>query len=360
MAGVTYRLLGRTGLKVSNIALGAATFGSQWGPRWTMPASDADALLGVALDHGINFFDTANVYNRGESEAWLGKALNTRSARDRVVIATKCGYRTDPRDVNSGGCSRRNLVASVERSLRRLGTDYIDLVYLHLWDGVTPVEESLAAAADLVAAGKIRYFGLSNVPGWYAGQAEVTGRWRGWPVPAAVQLNYNVLERSIEHEFFPFAEMTGVGLVAWGPLANGLLTGRYRIDVEERRIVGEGRVTETFTTGDVDPFRPAVPLVIRCLTELAADMGRSPGQLALAWILSRSHITSAVVGVSSREQLLENLAALEICLPPEAVARIDQASHQPIPYPYTFMSEDIQALVHGTEPMKPEHRPVAQ
>ncbi|CQR66122.1 aldo/keto reductase [Streptomyces leeuwenhoekii] len=352
MAGVTYRLLGRTGLKVSNIALGVATLGSQWGPRWTMPASDADALLGVAIDHGINFFDTANVYNRGESEAWLGRALNSRAARDRVVIATKCGYRTDPRDVNSGGCSRKNMFASVERSLRRLGTDYIDLLYLHLWDGVTPVEESLAAAADLVASGKVRYFGLSNVPGWYAGQAEAMSRCRGWPVPAAVQLNYNVLERSIEHEFFPFAEMTGVGLVAWGPLANGLLTGRYRIEVQERRIVGDGRVTETFTTGDVDPFRPIVPQAIQCLSELAAETGRSPGQLALTWILSKSHITSVAVGVSSREQLLENLAALETSLAPEAIARIDRASHQTTPYPYTFLAEDIQELVHGTEPMR--------
>ncbi|MFI1839317.1 aldo/keto reductase [Streptomyces olivaceoviridis] len=352
MTKVTYRLLGRTGLKVSNIALGVATFGSQWGPRWTMPAAEADTLLGVALDHGINFFDTANVYNRGESETWLGQALRRRSARDQVVIATKCGYRTDPRDVNSGGCSRRNVVASVERSLRRLGTDHIDLLYLHLWDGVTPVEESLAAAADLVSAGKIRYVGLSNVPGWYAGQAEAVARWRGWPVPAAVQLNYNALERTIEHEFFPFAEATGVGLVAWGPLANGLLTGRYRVDLEERRITGDGRMTQTFTTGDVDPFRPVVPRVIACLTDLAARTGRTPGQLALAWILSKPEITSVAVGVSSGDQLLQNLAALEISLPPEDLARIDEASAQPTPYPYTFLADGIQALVHGPEQLR--------
>lgn len=167
-----YRRLGRTGIRVSVLSLGTATLGSQWGPRWSMEPTEADALIGTALEHGINLFDTANVYNGGESEEWLGRALKQRSARDNVVLSTKFGYRTDHCDVNSGGCSRRAMTSAVEKSLTRLGTDYIDLYYVHLWDRVTAVEETLETAIDLIAQGKIRYLGLSNVPGWYLGYAD--------------------------------------------------------------------------------------------------------------------------------------------------------------------------------------------
>ncbi|GAA2794779.1 aldo/keto reductase [Kitasatospora paracochleata] len=348
-----YRQLGRTGLKVSGLCLGVATFGTRWGPRWTMSRAEADEVVDTALAHGVNFFDTANVYNGGESEVWLGAALRRLSARDRVVVSTKFGYRTDPRNVNSGGCGRTSMFASVEKSLRRLQTDRIDVLYMHLWDRVTPVEETLSAAADLVAGGKIRYFALSNVPGWYAGQAEVLCRWRGWQPPAALQLNHNLLVRSAEHEFFPFARLTGTGIVAWGPLANGLLTGRYRIDRAERRITGPGRVTETFGTGDVDPFRAGVPEVLALLGKLSGELHCTPAQLALAWLLSKPEISSVALGLSSPDQLVENLKAIDLTPPLEALAALDQASAEPVPYPYTFLQDDLQReLVHG-----PDHWP---
>ncbi|MFY1597069.1 aldo/keto reductase [Micromonospora sp. WMMD737] len=345
-----YRQLGGTGLKVSSLSLGVATIGSLWGDRWTMSRPDADRLIGAALDRGVNYFDTANVYNQGESESWLGAALTRLSARDRVLVSTKFGYRTDPRDPNSGGCSRRAMMASVERSLGRLGLDHVDLLYVHLWDRVTPAEETLAAAADLVAAGKVRHLGLSNVPGWYAGRADVLAQWHGWPRPAAIQLNYNLLVRALEGEFLPFVRHTGTGLVSWGPLANGLLTGRYGIDPERRQVSGAGRVTATFTTGDVDPFSPVVARVLDRLADLSAETGHSPAQIALAWVLARSEVSTVLLGVSSAGQLAENLRAAELTLAPEVLAALDAASGVPVEHPYTFYTDELQTLVHGSPP----------
>ncbi|WP_405590129.1 aldo/keto reductase [Streptomyces sp. NBC_01190] len=345
-----YRLLGRTGVSISCLGLGAATMGSRWGRRWTMAPSEADELVGTALDCGVNYFDTADIYNGGQSESWLGQALERRKARDRVLLSTKFGYRTDPRNRNSGGAGRKSMFTAVERSLRRMRTDYVDLLYLHLWDRVTPVEETLSAAADLVASGKIRYFGLSNVPAWYAGQAQMFCSLRGWPQPAAIQVNYNLLERSVEHEFVPFARHCGVSLVSWGPLANGLLTGRYQVDPQARRITGAGRMTENFVTGDVDPFRDTVQRVLRCLDVSAAELGRSPAHIALAWILAKPEFAAVTLGVSSATQLRDNLQSLESGIPPETVARLDEAGAEPLPHPYTFYTDAAQELVHGPAP----------
>jgi aryl-alcohol dehydrogenase-like predicted oxidoreductase len=313
-----------------------------------MTQSEADSLIDMALDRGVNFFDTANVYNGGESELWLGKALKRQSVRESVVVATKFGYRTDPRNANSGGCSRNAMFTAVDRSLRRLGTDYIDLYYLHLWDRVTPAEETLAAAADLISSGKIRHFGLSNVPGWYLAQSDMWCRWRGLPSIAAVQMHYNLLERSVEHEIVPLVGR-GPALVSWGPLANGLLAGRYQIDLAKREIQGPGRLTETFSTGDIDPYQDVVVRVLDCLNELSRELGHSPAQIALAWLSHKPHLTAVVLGVSSQTQLLDNLTALEVRLPAEALDRLDQASARPTPYPHTFLEEGSQAMVHGTD-----------
>ncbi|WP_158674696.1 aldo/keto reductase [Streptomyces hoynatensis] len=358
MTDIGYRFLGTTGLRVSRLCLGAATMGSRWGARWTMSQADADSLVGTALDNGINFFDTANVYNGGESEQWLGKAIRRARAREAVVVATKFGYLTDPRNANSGGCSRNAMFGAVERSLRRLGTDWIDLYYLHLWDGVTPPEETLAAAADLVAGGKIRYFGISNVPGWYLARCQALAQWQGLPPVAAVQMNYNLLERGVEHEICPLLDR-GPALVGWGPLANGLLAGHYRVDRAARVIRGRGRLTESFTTGDLDPFDETVPRVLDCLREVARELGSSAAQVALAWLLHRPRLTSVALGVSSPAQLRENLASLDLTLPREALSRLDLASRRPLPYPHTFLAPGYQRLVHPQGPPAPAAQPPA-
>jgi aryl-alcohol dehydrogenase-like predicted oxidoreductase len=350
-----YRTLGRTGLRVSVLCLGAATLGSRWGPRWTMAPEEADALVGAALDAGINFIDTATVYNKGESEQWLGRALRHHDARDRVIVSTKFGYRTDPHDLNSGGAGRRAMTAAVHQSLRRLDTDYLDLLYLHLWDGVTPPEETLAAAADLVTQGKIRHFGLSNVPAWYLARTDTLAQCHGQPRPAAVQLHYNLLERGIEQEFGGYATHTGLAIVGWGPLANGLLTGRYRVDAAQRRIIGAGRLTETFTTGDIDPFQPAVTGVLDCLATWAAETGQTMARVALAWLLHRPLPTSLAIGVASVDQLHDNLEAVDLDLPEQALIELTAAGEPPIRYPYTFQQAPLLRMVLG-EP-EPEARP---
>ena len=344
-----YHLLGRTGLKISALSLGVATLGSRWGDRWTMSRAAAENLVGTALEHGINHFDTANVYNMGESEQWLGSILNRLSARDRCVVSTKFGYRTHPDDPNSGGAGRKNMFGSVERSLRRLETDYVDVLYLHLWDRVTPVEETLDAASDLVRAGKVRYFGLSNVPGWYLGAADAMGSHPRLARPVAVQLNYNLLTRAAEPEFLSFQRNSGIGLVAWGPLADGLLSGRYTVDPVGRRIIGSGRLTDTFTTGDVDPFSPAVSRVLRCLATLSDRLGHPPASIALAWLLRKPEVTSVLMGVSTVEQLKANLSALDVPLDADAIADIDRASLDPPVNPYTFLTDELQELVHGKD-----------
>ncbi len=311
--------------------------------------ADSDSLVSKALDCGINFFDTANVYNGGESEEWLGKAIRRRSVRDSVIVATKFGYLTDPRNLNSGGCSRSAIFTSVDQSLSRLGTDYIDLYYMHLWDRVTPPEETLAAAASLIASGKIRYFGVSNVPGWYLGQSQVLCQWRGLPQVAAVQMNYNLLERSVEHEVFPLVGRKSA-LVSWGPLANGLLAGHYDVDLAKREIRGKGRLTEAFATGDLDPFQEVVLRVLSCLDELSRELGCSTAQIALAWLLHKPELTAVALGVSSQKQLLENVAALNVQLSPDMLARLDKASARPVPYPYTFLGPEYQDMVHANQP----------
>jgi aryl-alcohol dehydrogenase-like predicted oxidoreductase len=314
-----------------------------------MSVAEATRLVGTAIDRGINYFDTANVYNMGESEEWLGSILDRLSARDHVVISTKFGYRTNPRDPNSGGSGRASMFGSVERSLRRLGTDHVDLLYLHLWDRVTPVEETIEAATDLVRAGKVRYFGLSNVPGWYLGAADTMSRCRQLARPIAVQLNYNLLTRAAEPEFLSFLRYSGMGLVAWGPLANGLLSDRYTVDPGTRRIDGTGRLTETFTTGDVDPFSPVVPRVLDCLACLSTRLGHPVASLALAWLLHKPEVTSVLMGVSTSEQLEHNLAALDVGLDDGAIAELDKASLDRPVHPYTFLTDEVQQLVHGTE-----------
>jgi aryl-alcohol dehydrogenase-like predicted oxidoreductase len=345
------RVLGWTGLKISEFSLGVATFGSRWGAHWTMSRSDAARVLDCALDHGIDHVDTSNVYNQGESEAWLGELLRRPGCRDRLTVATKFGYRTSPTEPHSAGCGRSAMNKAVDSSLRRLGIDTIDLLYVHLWDMLTPPEETLSAAAEIVTAGKIRYLGLSNVPGWYLGSCDALGSAISLPRPAAVQLHHNLLVRGHEGEFYSFVDFRNTGLVCWGPLANGLLTGRYAIDRARRTITGAGRLTETFSTGSVDPFDPVSERVLGCLAELSAETGHPPARLALAWLLTRRQVSTVLLGVSSEQQLVDNLAAADLALPDEVVDRLNRASDRRPEHPWTFLTPEVQSLVHGPQSM---------
>src|SRR6185312_6896500 len=220
----TYRLLGRSGLRVSPLALGAMTFGQDWG--WGADKVEARRLFDTYLDHGGNFIDTANQYTNGTSEAFLGEFAAGR--RDSLVIATKYTLASRAGDPNSGGNHRKSMVRSVEESLERLKTDYIDLLYLHAWDGTTPVEEILRAMDDLVRAGKVLYVGISDIPAWQVARMQAIADLRGWSPLVALQIEYSLIERTVERDLIPMAGEMGLGVIPWSPLASGVLTGKYR------------------------------------------------------------------------------------------------------------------------------------
>lgn len=344
----TQRMLGSTGVSVSRLTLGTANFGSRWGPHWTLEKEEAKRLVAKAYAHDIRAFDTANVYNQGESEAWLGEILTELRLHDKVTVSTKFGYLTNPNDVRSGGSGRAPMQRAVEISLKRLRTEALDILYLHLWDRKTPIEETLSAAADLVASGHIRSFALSNVPSWYLARAALLCRDCCLHGLAAVQLNYNLLTRHLELDFEDLLTVSGIDMIAWGPLANGLLSGRYDLDVSARTLAGEGRLTgAAFTTGTVDPFMPVVASTLAELGKVAQESGLQPAQIALSWLLSREPPTSIVVGVSSEQQLSDLLDARECRLDGAFLDRINAASRPTIPYPQRFLEPDIQVLVHG-------------
>ena len=220
----SYYTLGHTGLRVSRLALGTMTFGTDWG--WGADQATARQLFDRYLAAGGNFFDTADLYTNGNSERWLGQFVRDAGVRDRVVIATKFSFNGTPGNPNSGGNGRKHLLAAVDASLKRLGTDYIDLYLLHSWDRLTPAEEVIRTFDDLVRAGKIRHAGLSNVPAWYAARAQTIAEWRGYEKLSAFQLEYSLVERGIEDELLPFGIAHGLGTMVWSPLASGFLIGK--------------------------------------------------------------------------------------------------------------------------------------
>lgn len=339
-----------TGQTLSPISLGTANFGSQWGPRWTLDKRQALRLAARALERGVTSFDTANVYNKGESELWLGGVLRALKISNQAFVTTKYGYLSNPNEPDSGGSGRNPMRRAVDRSLKRLGRDHIDMLYLHLWDRTTPVEETLAAAAELVAAGKVRAFGLSNVPAWYVARADLLSRDAGLQDGlAAVQLNYNLLTRYLEYEYEDVLALAGLNLVSWGPLANGLLAGRYRIDAARRTLVGDGRLTEAaFSTGSVDPYEPGVADTLRRLEVIASEAGVSPAHLAMAWLSARPQPVSTVIGVSTMAQLDSLLDAVDHGVSSDILAKVEAATQPLDRYPHRFLSPDIQVLIQGS------------
>ena len=210
-----YRMLGRSGLKISPLAFGVGTFGNKWGDGWSIEKKDAEAIFNAFLDGGMNHIDAADYYQSGESEEWTGEFIKNRGGRDRIVLATKYTMSMDSKSANGGGNGRKRALAAVENSLRRLQTDYIDLFYAHHWDTLTQPEEVMRVFNGLVESGKVRYVAVSNFPGWWLGEAGILSQWHGWEPLAAIQMEYNLLERSIEGEYIPYAEKTGLGIQTW-------------------------------------------------------------------------------------------------------------------------------------------------
>jgi aryl-alcohol dehydrogenase-like predicted oxidoreductase len=320
----SYITLGRSGLRVSPLTLGTMTFGEDSG--WGASPEVSAALLSEYLDRGGNVVDTANIYTNGHSEKIVGDFFAHRPGlRERVVLSTKFFANLHPGDPNGGGGGRKALIAQLEESLRRLRTDYVDIYWLHNWDRRAPIEETLRTLDDLVAAGKIRYVGLSDVPAWVAAQAQTIARFRGWVPVTALQLEYSLLERTPEGELLPMAGDLGMGVLPWSPLRSGQLSGKYVRDNGTPPDSRRAAMVDGPTDRDWD--------IIEAVARVAAELGVGSAQVALAWVRSRPAVTSTLIGARTIEQLRSNLASLEITLAPEHLAALEEPSAPSLDFP---------------------------
>lgn len=333
-----YKIFGRSGLRVSELCLGTMTFGEAWG--WGASKAESAAMLDAFLDAGGNFLDTANRYTDGQSELFLGELLGDR--RERVVLGSKYSLTEDPSDPNAGGNHRKALKRSIEGSLRRLRTDYLDILWLHLWGGLTPIDEVMRALDDLVRAGTVLALGISNTPAWVVARAMTLAEQRGWTPFSGLQVRHSLLEREAERELIPMAEALGLCVTPWAPLAGGALTGKYRRGQArpDGARYGEG------AWGDAVLTERAFQ-VIDALLGVAEELGRSPAQVALNWLASRRRpVTVPILGARRSDQLRDTLKAVEFKLDDEQRRRLDEASRQPLGYPHDHLAGD-RAGVHG-------------
>lgn len=326
-----YRLLGESGLRVSEYALGTMTFGEDWG--WGAGQDACAEMFERYVDAGGNFVDTANNYTNGTSERIVGSLLADHG-RDRFVLATKYTLSTRPDDPNASGNHRKNLFQSVEASLDRLDTDYVDLLWMHAYDGLTPIEEVMRALDDLVRQGRVHYVGVSDAPAWWVARAQTLAQERGLTPFAAMQVKYALSERTVERELLPAAEHLGMGVTAWGPLDGGVLTGKY-LDGKEGRYSQQGREL-------TDHQRRVAEAVV----SVAEDLDCTPAQVALAWLRQRGAIP--ILGATKPAHLEDNLESLDVTLDSDASARLDEASAVEMGFPMGFLDDEtIRGLLFG-------------
>ena len=350
-----YRPLGRSGLIVSPLALGAMTFGTA---RWGMDEAGSHAVFNAYVEAGGNFVYTADVYAGGRSEEMLGSFLAEHKLRDQIVVATKAGFAAG-RGVHTGGNGAKHLHTALEGSLKRLRTDYVDLFWIHVWDSVTPAEELLETMTALVRAGKIRYWGMSNAPAWYVSKLATLAAVRGVPGPVALQYFYSLVNRDIEDEHVPLAEEFGMGIVPWSPLAYGLLTGKYDRAAVEAGAPRAGGLPRDAALGNAqrpaddkrldgaNPFGDTLFTernwkIVEELKRIAREAEQSPARVALAWVCGRPGVTSTLMGVSRAEQVADNAAALDIVLSAEHRAALDALSAPADPRLYILFTPALR------------------
>jgi aryl-alcohol dehydrogenase-like predicted oxidoreductase len=336
-----YTTLGRTGLRVSPLCFGAMTFGNDWG--WGADENTCKPMFDRYLEAGGNFIDTADAYTNGHSEELVGKFVGEGSLRDRAVIATKFTFNPQPGNPNAGGNGRKNIYRALEGSLRRLKMDYVDLYYLHAWDIVTPAEEVVSTLTDLVKEGKIRYYGLSDTPAWYVARVQTIAEKEGKERVATLQLEYSLLERTIEREHIPAAQELGIGLCPWGPLAGGFLSGKYKREGTtgkgEGRLAGPNQIFNRFTERN---WR-----VLDAFLDIAKQIGKPPAQVALNWVATQPGVTSTILGATKMAQLEDNLAAIEFEIPAELRKGLDEVSALEPAHPYIFFAPMTQGRISG-------------
>jgi len=334
-----YRLLGNSGLRVSEISLGTMTFGEDWG--WGTPKDESKKVYDAYREAGGNFIDTANVYTNGSSETFLGEFMQ--GHRESIVLATKFTNSAPTKDPNASGNHRKSMVQSVEASLKRLRTDYIDLYWVHIWDQMTPVEEVMRALDDLVRQGKILYAGISDAPAWWIAQANTIAQLRGWTPFVGLQIEYSLTERTVERELIPMAKALNIGVTAWSPLAGGVLTGKYHGHASP----GDGRMTSDMMKGFL-PEQQRAERIVAALKKVADETGRGMAQVALAWFRYRPVPVIPIIGARKLTQLHDNLASLEVTLSPGQVKTLDEASHIDLGFPHNFYANEmVRGLVYG-------------
>jgi len=320
-----YVNLGKSGLKVSRLCLGMMTYGtSKWRP-WILDEKDSRPFIKKALDAGINFFDTADIYSKGVSEELTGKLLREFGVkRENVVVATKVYFNlTD--EINGGGLSRKHIMDAIDASLKRLGMDYVDLYQIHRWDYETPIEETMGALHDVVKAGKARYIGASSMFAWQFAKAQYIAETNGWTRFVSMQNHYNLVYREEEREMIPQCINQGIGLIPWSPLARGFLAGNRK-----RSGGGETSRAKSDDYADEMYFREEDFTVAERVQEIAQKRGVTSSQIALAWMLNKAHITAPIVGASKMEHLEQAIAALDIELSEDEVSSLEEP-YQPHP-----------------------------
>jgi aryl-alcohol dehydrogenase-like predicted oxidoreductase len=331
-----YKLLGRSGLRVSEIALGTMTFGP--GADWSRSEDEARAIFDAYVEGGGNFIDSANMYTGGESEKIVGRLVA--ADRERFVVATKYANAVPGSgNPNAAGMHRKSLVQSLDASLKRLGVDYIDLYFVHWWDFTTPVEEVHRALDDAVRAGKVLHIGLSDVPAWVVSRAQTFHELRGYAPIAAMQLEYSLVQRSIEREHLPMGRTYDIATTAWSPLAGGILTGKYS---DGKEADGPKRMDSM----QLQPLDERNRRIADTVAQIAGRLGVRPSQLALAWVIAKGVIP--IVGATRPEQMRENLAAADLKLDARIISELDEASSYDRGHPYSMLDWDMpMALGYG-------------
>jgi aryl-alcohol dehydrogenase-like predicted oxidoreductase len=334
-----YRLLGKSGLRVSEAALGTMTFGDESG--WGSPKAEALRVYETYREAGGNFIDTANFYTNGTSEKFIGEFIQ--GHRERVVLATKYSLAAPGSDPNVAGNHRKNMMQAVEASLKRLQTDYIDLYWVHIWDGITPVEEVMRGLDDMVRQGKVLYVGISDAPAWWVAQANTLAELRGWTRFIGLQIEYSLMERTVERELVPMTKALNLGVLAWSPLASGVLTGKYH---GEGKADG-GRMTNEGMKAFLPEEQRAAP-IISAVKSVSAQVGRSMAQVALAWLLHQTVPVIPIIGARKVSQLQDNLASLDLVLSAEQMKTLDGASQIELGFPQSiYEREMVRGIRYG-------------
>lgn len=340
-----YRMLGRSGLKVSPLCLGTMTFGEVWG------ADEAESrrIFDHYVDLGGNFVDTAGYYAQGKSEMLTGKFAIGK--RDRLVLSTKYSLAVQPGDPNAAGNSRKSMMRAVEDSLTRLQTDYIDLLFLHVWDDTTPIDEIMRGFDDLIRAGKVLYIGVSDTPAWQIARMQTLAELRGWSQFVALQAEYSLLQRATERDLIPAARELGIGVMPWSPLASGLLSGKYATKARPADDPQGGRGAMIAANGRITS---AAITVADAVQAVADDLGATSAQVAIAWTLANPAVASPLLGARTLRQLEDNLGALDVVLTSAHLEALNAASPVVLGFPHDFLQYDfIKAGLSGHTQVRP-------